>query len=137
MNDVTSDSASCFYVVSSSLILLRDFSAKVAKNFWEIRKKIGLIAPSFHPIVPFTILIRKSPSEVLEHQKISERNVALHDWLRVTEARRVNRFTGPARFFTRSLYKSREGVSTRFLRQSTSKIERIPLKGLSAWRSVR
>jgi len=80
VNDVTSDSASCFYEVSSSIILLRDFLAKVAKNLWEMRKKVGLIAPSLQPIVPFAILIRKSPSEVLEHQKISKRNAAF-SWL--------------------------------------------------------
>jgi hypothetical protein len=41
------------------VILLRDFSVKVAKNLREIRKKIGLIAPSFDPIVSLAILIRK------------------------------------------------------------------------------
>jgi hypothetical protein len=89
VNYVTSDSAICFYVVSSSIILFRDFSAKVAKNLWEMRKKVGLIAPSLQPIVPFAILIRKSPSEVLEHQKISKRNVAF-SWL-ASNHRRASR----------------------------------------------
>ena len=43
----------------------------------------------------------------------------------------MNRFTAAARFSTRFLYKIREGVSRRFLRQSTSKTDRIPLNGLS------
>jgi len=47
VNDVRSASASSFCAVFPSAIILRDFSAKVAKNLWEIRKKIGLIAQRF------------------------------------------------------------------------------------------
>ena len=46
VNDVSSDSVSCLYGgVLPSVILLRDFSAKVAKNLCKIRKK--LIAARF------------------------------------------------------------------------------------------
>jgi hypothetical protein len=34
-------------VIKPSLVLLRDFSDKVAKNLWEIRKKIGSMPPRF------------------------------------------------------------------------------------------
>ena len=62
VNDVTPDSASCFYGgVFPSIILLRDFSVKVAKNLWEMRKKIGLITPSLSSCRPSRHPYPKTP----------------------------------------------------------------------------
>jgi len=115
VNDVTSDSAICFYVVSSSLILLRDFSAKVAKNLWEIRKRSLLIAPSLSSYRPLSVFIRKSPSDVLEHQKYRREVQLFHGWLRVTEARRVIRFPHQPDFSRARCIKAVRGCQQHFL----------------------
>jgi len=72
VNDVSSGSVSCFYGgVFPSIILLRDFSVKVAKNLWEMRKKIGLITPSISSYRPFHHPYPKIP-ESFQRQRFHE-----------------------------------------------------------------